>query len=100
MPLQIKRKIEFVNWLKGKLENGGIVIDTPGIRDFGIAGITQSELANWYPEMAALSGKCRYANCTHINEPDCIIKAAVKTRQVSQLRYENYSAIRKTLPAS
>jgi len=83
-----------------KLENNGIVIDTPGIRDFGIAGITQTELASWYPEMEALSGKCRYADCTHTNEPECVIKAAVETGQVSQLRYKNYIEIRETLPAS
>ena len=83
-----------------KLENGGIVIDTPGIRSFGLAGITQSELAGWYPEMASLSGNCRYADCTHLNEPECLIRAAVEKGQVSQLRYKNYSTIREFLPVS
>jgi len=83
-----------------KLENGGIVIDTPGIRDFGIAGISQIELASWYPEMVALSGKCRYRDCTHINELDCAIKSAIETGKISQLRYKNYAAIRESLPAS
>ncbi|MBC8334058.1 MAG: ribosome small subunit-dependent GTPase A, partial [Anaerolineales bacterium] len=76
------------------------VIDTPGIRSFGLAGITQSELAGWYPEMASLSGNCRYADCTHLNEPECLIRAAVEKGQVSQLRYKNYSTIREFLPVS
>ncbi|MBL6961217.1 MAG: ribosome small subunit-dependent GTPase A [Anaerolineales bacterium] len=83
-----------------KLKNGGIVIDTPGIRSFGLAGITQSELAGWYPEMASLSGSCRYADCTHLNEPECMIKDAVKSGRVSQPRYKNYSTIRESLPVS
>jgi ribosome biogenesis GTPase len=48
--------------------------------------------------MASLSGNCRYTDCTHLNEPECVIKAAVETGQVSQLRYKNYSAIRESLP--
>jgi len=83
-----------------RLENGGIVIDTPGIRSFGLAGITQSELAGWYPEMASLSGNCRYADCMHLNEPECVIKAAVESGQVSQLRYKNYAEILESLAVS
>ena len=80
-----------------KLENGGIVIDTPGIRDFGLVGIAQSELANWYPEMRVLSGQCRYTDCVHLNEPDCAIKNAVEIGDISPIRYKNYLAIRETL---
>ncbi|MCP4139783.1 MAG: ribosome small subunit-dependent GTPase A [Chloroflexi bacterium] len=80
-----------------KLENGGIVIDTPGIRDFGLVGVKQSELANWYPEMRTFSEQCRYADCAHLNEPDCAIKNAVKNSDISPVRYKNYLAIRETL---
>jgi ribosome biogenesis GTPase len=81
-----------------KLENGGFVIDTPGIRTFGIAGITQLELASWYPEIARHAKNCRYTDCTHITEPGCMVKDAVKSGQVSELRYTNYCSIRETLP--
>ncbi len=80
-----------------KLENGGIVIDTPGIRDFGLIGIRQSELSNWYPEVRKLSGKCKYTDCAHLNEPNCAIKNAVTTGDISPIRYKNYLAIRETL---
>jgi ribosome biogenesis GTPase len=83
-----------------KLENDGIVIDTPGIRIFGIAGITQPELASWYPEIATHARNCRYTDCTHIAEPGCTVKDAVKAGEVSELRYTNYCAIRETLPTS
>jgi ribosome biogenesis GTPase len=80
-----------------KLANGGIVIDTPGIRSFGIAGIAPNELSNWYPEMNALAGKCRFGNCTHTTEPDCAVIAAVKNGSVSELRYKNYNQILEEL---
>jgi ribosome biogenesis GTPase len=82
-----------------KLDNGGMVIDTPGIRSFGIAGIARSDLSNWYPEMNTLAGKCRFGNCTHTSEPDCAVKDAVKNGSISELRYKNYSQILDELSA-
>jgi ribosome biogenesis GTPase len=82
-----------------KLANGGMVIDTPGIRSFGIAGIAPDELSSWYPEMNALAGECRFGNCTHTSEPDCAVKAAVKNGLVSELRYKNYNQILEELSA-
>ncbi len=82
-----------------KLAGGGIVIDTPGIRDFGLAGIKQAELSNWYPEMKLLAGNCRYADCSHINETECAIKAAVESGDIAPVRYKNFVGIRETLPA-
>jgi ribosome biogenesis GTPase len=82
-----------------KLADGGIVIDTPGIRDFGLAGIKQAELSNWYPEMKLLAGNCRYADCSHINETECAIKAAVESGDIAPVRYKNFVGIRETLPA-
>jgi len=76
-----------------KLEGGGVVIDTPGVRTFGVAGIPPSQLAEWYPEMVKLAGQCRFSNCTHINEPDCAIQAAVTDGSISELRYKNYAQI-------
>lgn len=82
-----------------KLNDGGIVIDTPGIRDFGLTGIRQDELASWYPEMKRLAHHCRYANCSHLHEPDCAIQAAIETGEIADVRYKNYVEIKETLPA-
>jgi ribosome biogenesis GTPase len=80
-----------------KLNNGGMVIDTPGVRSFGIAGIRPSELSSWYPEMAPFIKNCRFGNCNHINEPDCGVKSAVETGELSDLRYKNYTQIYEEL---
>ncbi len=82
-----------------KLENGGVVIDTPGVRTFGVAGIAPDELASWYPEMVSLAGQCRYGNCTHTTEPDCAIQAAIQDGSISDLRYKNYRQIFEELSA-
>jgi len=82
-----------------KLENGGIVIDTPGVRTFGVTGIAPNQLASWYPEMVAFAEQCRFSNCTHINEPDCAIQAAVEIGSISELRYKNYTQIFEELYA-
>jgi len=76
-----------------KLESGGVVIDTPGIRTFSIAGIPPDQLDLWYPEIDAVAQKCRFSNCTHINETDCGVVDALQTGEVSQLRYKNYTQI-------
>jgi ribosome biogenesis GTPase len=75
------------------LEHGGIVIDTPGVRSFGVAGITPDNLASWYPEMVAFASQCRFSNCTHLNEPGCAIQTAVNDGLISDLRYKNYAQI-------
>ncbi len=80
-----------------KLDNGGVVIDTPGVRTFGVAGIAPAELSSWYPEMGSLIGKCRYGNCTHTSEPNCAVKAAVRDGSISDLRYKNYTQILEEL---
>jgi ribosome biogenesis GTPase len=80
-----------------KLDNGGVVIDTPGVRTFGVAGIAHTELASWYPEMTAFASQCRYGNCTHTNEPNCAIQAAVEDGSISKIRYKNYTQILEEL---
>jgi ribosome biogenesis GTPase len=76
-----------------KLANGGIVIDTPGVRSFGIAGISPLDLSSWYSEMKDHAKKCRFSNCTHMIEPDCGVKSAVKVGLISDIRYKNYTQI-------
>ena len=76
-----------------KLDMGGVVVDTPGVRSFAVAGINPLDLAGWYPEMVPYIEDCRFGNCTHINEPECGILTAVQNGNVSQLRYKNYTQI-------
>ncbi len=79
------------------LNGNGAVIDTPGIREFGLAFLERHELASFYPEIARAAAECQYADCTHTHEPNCAVKAAVDQGEVSLLRYENYQKILCTL---
>jgi ribosome biogenesis GTPase len=73
------------------LDFGGSVIDTPGMREFGLWDIANTELAMLFPEMAVYVGQCKYGlSCQHIDEPDCAIRKAVMTRQISPYRYQSY----------
>ncbi len=72
---------------------GGYVVDTPGIREFGVAGVSRGELVHFYPEMAAVAGDCRFRDCSHLHEPGCAVLAAVRQGLVSKARYHNYSKI-------
>jgi ribosome biogenesis GTPase len=82
-----------------RLEMGSFVVDTPGIREFGLSGLRQSELACFYPEITAVAGGCRFGNCAHIHEPGCAVKAAVQQGRISAARYQSYNKIYHTLPA-
>ena len=76
-----------------KLSSGGYIIDTPGIREFGLYELEKSTLAERYPEMRALMHQCRYTNCTHMHEPGCAVKDAVEKGEISMIRYEGYLRI-------
>jgi len=76
-----------------RLSSGGYIIDTPGIREFGLYELEKSTLAERYPEMRALMHKCRYTNCTHMHEPGCAVKEAVEKDEISMIRYEGYLRI-------
>lgn len=69
---------------------GGYVVDTPGIRGFGLVHFEPEELAGYFPEMRALLPECRFHNCRHIQEPGCAVKAAVETGDVAETRYNSY----------
>ncbi|MCU0508766.1 MAG: ribosome small subunit-dependent GTPase A [Anaerolineae bacterium] len=79
------------------LKAGGFVVDTPGIREFGLAGLTQAELKQFYPEFAEPAKGCEYANCTHTREPWCGVKSAMRAGRLSRMRIENYWKIRDDL---
>lgn len=72
---------------------GGKLIDTPGIRELGVVDIEKQELSHFFPEMRALMNKCRFNNCRHINEPGCMVIAAVESGEISDTRYESYISI-------
>lgn len=73
------------------------IIDTPGVKEFGIVAIDQYELAQYFPEMRALMHNCKFNNCLHINEPQCAVKEALG-EAVSFERYDSYLNILDSLP--
>jgi ribosome biogenesis GTPase len=77
---------------------GGTVIDTPGMREFGVAGITRVELDSYFPEFVAVSYKCQFSDCAHLNEPGCAVKDAVAAGQIAKSRYHSYTKIYTDLP--
>lgn len=73
-----------------ELPFGGFIIDTPGIREFGIVDIEQQELGRLFPEIRTHMENCRFKNCRHINEPGCAVLAAVETGEIEPSRYDSY----------
>ena len=72
---------------------GGYIIDTPGIKGFGLIDIDSKELCRYFPEMMRLAPDCRFYNCTHTHEPGCAVQEAVKEGTVAWSRYESYLKI-------
>jgi len=73
-----------------ELSSGGYIVDTPGLKGFGLHKMEMEEISHYFPEMFNLLGKCEYYNCTHIHEPGCEVINAVKEGRVHSSRYENY----------
>ena len=73
-----------------RLATGGFIIDTPGIRGFGLVDIRPEEIALYFPEMLKASENCRFTPCTHTHEPGCAVKAAVEAGTISPERYSSY----------
>ena len=69
------------------------LIDTPGIKEFGMVDFKPAELSHFFPEMRAVLQGCRFANCTHRHEPHCAVKKAVEEGSISEERYNNYLGI-------
>jgi len=76
-----------------RLSFGGFIIDTPGIKEFGLYDLDRKTLAERYPELRALMHACKYTNCTHLHEPGCAVKEAVKNGEISMIRYDGYLRI-------
>ena len=71
-------------------ESGSYIIDTPGIRGFGLVSLEKEEIALYFPEMLEVSRGCRFTPCTHTHEPGCAVKQAVEDGKISAERYNSY----------
>jgi len=81
-----------------QLDMGGWVVDTPGIREFGLSGLSKGDLCGCYPEFQ-VGRPCQFKDCSHTHEPGCAVRAAVRSGQVCSQRYANYTKIHQVLPA-
>ncbi len=76
-----------------KLSNDVYIVDTPGIRDFGMYDFSKQEVSHYLPEMRSLLNQCRFDNCMHLNEPGCAVKKAVDDDAIAYSRYQSYLSI-------
>lgn len=72
------------------LSSGGFIIDTPGLRGFGLVDLEKEEIGKYFPEMLRVADDCRFVPCTHTHEPDCAVKAALEKGEISPERYNSY----------
>ncbi len=79
------------------IDKGSYLIDTPGIKGFGMVNMTQEEIGHYFPEMFKLSKNCRFNNCTHRHEPGCAVLEALDNHYISQSRYQSYLSILEDL---
>ena len=75
---------------------GGFVIDTPGIRGFGVVDMERNEIYHFFPEIFKISKECRFSKCLHLDEPECAVKEAVSNGKIDPLRYRSYINIMET----
>lgn len=73
-----------------ELQSGGYIIDTPGIRAFGIVELEKEVISHYFPEMRALLNECRFHNCLHMKEPGCAVKKAIESDEIYESRYQTY----------
>lgn len=73
-----------------KLNFGGYIIDTPGIKAFGMLDMEAWEISHYFPEIFKISSNCQYNNCSHTHEPGCAVKTAVENNEIAQFRYISY----------
>lgn len=76
-----------------ELKSGGFIIDTPGIKAFGIIDLDKNVISHYFPEMRNLLGQCKFHNCLHLNEPNCAIKDAVENGKIHPSRYRTYISL-------
>ncbi len=76
-----------------ELETGGFIIDTPGIKGFGLVDINPTELSHYFPDIFKFSGNCKFHNCTHVHEPGCSVLEAFEKGYIGGTRYSSYLSI-------
>jgi ribosome biogenesis GTPase len=80
-----------------RLPGGGRLIDSPGVRSFRLADLTQAELEQGFRELAPLKGQCRFRDCRHLEEPGCAVRAAVDTGRIDPRRLAHFHSLREAL---
>lgn len=80
-----------------KLQEGGYVADTPGVKELRLWGVKPVELAAYYPELEPLHDQCQFGDCSHLHEPGCAVRAAVAAGRIASVRYEGYRRIFESL---
>lgn len=73
-----------------ELSFGGFLIDTPGIKGFGLVDMEKEEIQDYFPEIFALKSQCKFNNCMHLNEPKCAVKEAYAEGKIAESRFQNY----------
>ena len=86
-----------VGGLMHPLPDGGYVVDTPGLREVGMWGMPSEHLDACFPEFRPFLDRCRFGDCTHLGEPECGVRSAVESGDVSKARYESYAKLRGEL---
>jgi ribosome biogenesis GTPase len=76
-----------------KLKTGGYIIDTPGVKAFGVVELDKKVMSHYFPEMRELLNACKFHNCQHMNEPNCAVKAAVESGEIAETRYKTYQSL-------
>ena len=72
------------------LSGGGFIVDTPGLRGFGLVDLEKEEISKYFPEMLRVADNCRFVPCTHTHEPGCAVKQALEDGRISPERYNSY----------
>ena len=73
-----------------EIDSETFIIDSPGIKELGLADMEKEEISHYFPEMRELLGECRFHNCLHIDEPKCAVKDAVVEGIIAESRYSSY----------
>jgi ribosome biogenesis GTPase len=79
------------------LPGGGSIIDSPGIREFGLGHVSRAQITEGFVEFKPLIGQCKFKDCKHLREPDCAIKHAVEKQIITRQRFDSYLRIVKNL---
>lgn len=79
------------------LDMGGEIVDSPGIRGFGLVNMEKEEIGDYFPEFLKLKSECKFHNCLHLEEPGCAIKKALEENRISYTRYESYLSLMEDL---